>query len=132
MSRRLLQTVNFVLGLLTIFLAANSLIFGTESPIYEVGAVPPLPSLDSNLRFMGGLGLGLGVALIWITPSIEAHTIVFRLVWMCALLGGIGRLVSAAVIGQPPLPMIIFAAVEVPLVPILIYWQHSVSVAADA
>lgn len=132
MSRTLLQIVNVALALLTVILAGNSLIFGTGSPIYEVGMVPPLPSLDSNLRFMGGLGLGLGLALVWITPRIEVHTTTFRLIWICAFLGGIGRLVSAAQVGQPPLPMIIFATVEVPLVPILIYWQHRVSLATDA
>ncbi len=130
MSRRLLQTVNLALALLTIFLAGNSLIFGSGSPIYEPGSVPSLPALDSNLRFMGGMGLGLALALIWITPSIEKHTLLFRVVWICALLGGIGRIASAVLVGQPPLPMIAFAVIEVPLVPAMIYWQHRVAVAA--
>ena len=132
MSRRLLQVVNLALALLTVFLAGNSLVFGTGSPIYEPGLVPDLPSLDSNLRFMGGLGVGLGLALIWITPKIEVHTTIFRLIWICALLGGIGRMISAVVVGEPPSPMILFAVIEVPLVPALIYWQHTISKVADA
>ena len=79
---------------------------------------------------MGGMGLGLALALIWITPSIEKHTLLFRVVWICALLGGIGRIASAVLVGQPPLPMIAFAVIEVPLVPAMIYWQHRVAVAA--
>ena len=101
-----------------------------DSPVYQPDSVPALPALDSNLRFMGGMGLGLGLVLIWITPRIEAHAIVFRTVWICAFLGGLGRLASAAIIGAPPLPMLLFALIEVPLVPVLIYWQHRVAAAA--
>ena len=130
MARRALQVVNVALALLTIVLAANSLLFGVSSPIYAGSAIPEIPALDSNLRFLGGLGIGLGLALVWITPKIERHTTTFRILWLCALLGGIGRLVSAAVVGQPPLAMLSFAVIEVPLVPILLYWQHRVARAA--
>lgn len=127
MSRKALQAVNLILALGTTGLAGMSLLFGAGSPVYGTTSVPESAALDSNLRFMGGLGLGLGLALVWITPAIERHTAIFRLVWLCALLGGIGRLVSLAVTGTPPLPMIVFAAIEVPGVPALIYWQSAVS-----
>ena len=129
-SRRALQAVNVVLGLMTIFLGGAALVMGVDSPVYPE-SIPSFPSLDSNLRFMGGLGAGLGVALLWITPSIERHTVVFRVLWLCALAGGIGRLISAYVVGLPPTPMILFAAIEVPGVPLLIYWQSQVAKVAD-
>ena len=114
----LLQCVNAILALVTIGIAGASLFLGVESPIYENGAVPALPSLDSNLRFMGGLGLGLGLALLWITPRIERHGTVFRVVWLSALLGGLGRLVSIALVGSPPMPLLVFTLIEVPGVPL--------------
>lgn len=131
LSRTGLQLVNVLLALLTIMLAGASLLFGADSPVYEPGSLTSTPALDSNLRFMGGMGLGLGLALLWITPNIERHTTVFRVVWLCALLGGLGRLLSAAMAGMPPLPMILFAAIEVPGVPLLIYWQTRVAAAAQ-
>lgn len=127
MSRRALQAVNLVLALVTIWIAGLSLIFGGDSPVYGGVEIPVFAALDSNLRFMGGIGVGLGMALLWITPKIEHRTIAFRVVWLCALLGGIGRLISAAVVGAPPLPMIAFTVIEVPGVPALIYWQSSVA-----
>ena len=76
--------------------------------------------------FLLGVGL-LGLALLWITPSIARRTTLFRTIWLCALLGGIGRLVSWAVVGTPPVPMIVFTLIEVPLVPVLLVWQTAVS-----
>ena len=130
MSRTMLQVVNGVLALLTIALAVMSLVFGGNSPIYGDAEIPPLPTLDSNLRFFGGLGAGIGIMLLWITPRIEAYSFVFRGLWLTALLGGIGRVISMVAVGMPSLPMVIFTAIEVPLVPILIYWQNQVSKAS--
>jgi hypothetical protein len=127
MSKRLLQFINALIALMTIVLASMSLLFGSNSPVYNEVMIPEIPVLDSNLRFFGGLGLGIGLILLWITPNIEKRTIVFRALWICAFLGGIGRIISMFTIGFPPTPMIIFTFIEVPLVPILIYWQWSVS-----
>ncbi len=127
MSRTLLQIVNAILGFATVALAAMSLFLGVNSPVYQGAEIPPLAALDSNLRFLGGMGLGLGAILLWIIPTIERRTHLFRAVWLCALAGGIGRLISMAAVGSPPLPMIVFTAIEVPLVPILIFWQASVA-----
>ena len=127
MSRRALQAVNLTLALATIWVAGLSLLFGASSPVYGGVAIPSLAALDSNLRFMGGVGVGLGLALVWITPTIERSTLVFRVVWLCALLGGIGRLISFGIVGVPPLPMLLFAVIEVFGVPALIYWQTLVA-----
>jgi hypothetical protein len=116
-------------GLFVCGLGSFSLILGVESPVYPDDLMS-FPSLDSNLRFMGGLGIGLGLTLLWITPSIEKHTVLYRALWLCALAGGIGRFISAIVIGLPEIPMIVFAAIEVPGVPLLIYWQYKVASAA--
>jgi hypothetical protein len=122
-----LQAVNAVLALLTITVAAGSLIFGAASPVYEPAILPVPAALDSNLRFLGGVGVGLGTILLLITPRIERHTSVFRAVWSCAMLGGIGRLVSAGIAGVPSPAFLIFAIIEVLGVPVLLYWQSQLA-----
>ena len=130
MSRRFLQVVNGGLGLLTLVLAGMTVALGTDSPVYGGAEIPALPALDSNLRFFGGMGFGLGAVLLWITPSIEKHGVLFRSSGSVPSSAGLGRIFSMPVVGPPPLPMIVFTAIEVPLVPILIYWQHRVARAA--
>ena len=132
MSRLLLQITNALLAVVTICLAGASLLLGADSPVYGSEVIPEIPSLDSNLRFMGGMGLGLGLALLWITPTIEKQGRIFQVVWICALLGGIGRIVSFAMVGFPPLPIVVFTIIEVPGVPLLIYWQSQVAKSAMA
>lgn len=126
-SRRLLQVLTGILGGLTIGLGAMSLVFGVHHPIYGFDALPELPELDSNLRFLGGLGLGLGGLMIWIIPRIEVSTAVFRAVWYCAFLGGVGRLVSILAVGAPSVLMTLFSVLEVVGAPLMIYWQRSVA-----
>lgn len=79
------------------------------------------------MRFLGGMGLALGLALLSILPSIEKQSTAYRIIWLCALAGGIGRVISLSVVGWPPLPIVIFTAIEVPGVPLLIYWQYQVA-----
>jgi hypothetical protein len=128
MSRRALQIVNGLIGLATVGLGTLQLVFGVNSPRYAAANLPEFPILDSNLRFFGGMSLGLGLVLLWILPSIERQNALFRAVWICALLGGIGRLISVAAVGSPSHLLVGFTLLEVIGAPVLIYWQHQVAI----
>jgi len=127
MSKRLLQVVNLVLAMWIIFRAGLTVLEGTDNPLYGTAGVPALPALDSNLRFLGGTGLALAAILIWITPAIERHTVLFRTVWGCRFIGGIGRLVSIAIVGSPPIPMLALTVSEVFIIPPLLFWQRAIA-----
>jgi hypothetical protein len=68
------------------------------------------PVLDSNLRFLGGIWLGIGLAMLWLVPSIEQQETLFRALWIAVFLGGVGRVLSWMLIG-----------------PLFIYWQYRVA-----
>ena len=126
MGRRALQIATALLALVPILTGIITML-GVSDPLYASSGVPTLPVLDSNLRFFGGVWLGLGLALIWLVPRIESEGVLFRVVWGGIFLGGIGRLLSMLMVGLPPLPFVGFTALEVIGAPLFVYWQHLVA-----
>jgi len=128
MGRRALQIATVVLALVPILTGIITML-GVSDPLYASSGVPALPVLDSNLRFFGGVWLGLGLALLWLVPRIERESVLFRVVWGGIFLGGIGRLLSIGMVGAPPLPFVGFTLLEVIGAPLFVYWQHRVAAA---
>jgi hypothetical protein len=72
MSRLLLQICTALLALIPIATGIVTML-GAEAPV-----------LDSNLRFLGGIWLGIGLAMLWLVPSIERQGTLFRALWVGA------------------------------------------------
>jgi predicted membrane channel-forming protein YqfA (hemolysin III family) len=105
--------------------------FGVNDPLYSSAGLPANALVDSNLRFFGGLWLGLGLAMYyWVIPNIEKQTILFRAFWGAIFLGGVGRLVSMIFLARPPAPFIAFTALELVGAPVFIAWQARVAKAS--
>lgn len=130
MSRRWLQVLTGLVGLATVGLGTIQMVYGVSSPMYAGAELPSYPILDSNLRFFGGLGLGLGLLFLWIVPSIERHAVIFRVGWFCAFLGGVGRLASIPAVGPPSTMLLVFTILEVAGAPLFVYWQSRVAAGA--
>ena len=126
MERRALQIVTAFLGLVPV---ATGLIgmSGISDPIYASLGLPANPLLDSNLRFFAGVWLGLGLAIFWLIPKIEQHTLLFRVIWGMIFIGGIGRIVSMLFVGLPPAPFIGFTILEIVGAPIFVIWQRRIA-----
>jgi hypothetical protein len=76
---------------------------------------------DSEYRFLNGVWLVLGIALLWAVrqPVVRRQTVLLGLV---AILGGaVARVVQLLAIGWSPLPFTIALAIEVVLVPPLTF-----------
>ena len=129
MGKRLLQVTTALLGLVPLLTGIITML-GVHDPLYSAAGIPALPVLDSNLRFFGGVWLGLGIAILWLVPRIETETVLFRAIWSAIFLGGVGRLLSIPLVGTPPIPFVGFTALELIGAPLFIYWQHSVAQAA--
>jgi hypothetical protein len=131
MSRRLLQIVTSLLALVPVVTGIITML-GIRDPLYASTDIPELPVLDGNLRFFGGLWLGLGLALLWLVPRIERETALFRAIWGAIFLGGIGRVLSMLLIDLPPAAFTGFTILELVGAPLFIYWQSRVAAAAAA
>jgi uncharacterized protein YjeT (DUF2065 family) len=122
MNKRGLQIATGLLGAIPVLTGIITM-FGLSDPIYAAAKIPANALLDSNLRFFGGVWLGLGLALYWLIPSIERQTVLFRVLWGMIFLGGIGRSLSIIFLGWPPLPFVGFTALEIIGAPFFIWWQ---------
>jgi len=126
MNKRPLQITTALLALIPIATGILTML-GINDPLYASASLPKSPLLDSNLRFFGGIWLGLGLAMLWLIPSIERQSILFRFVWGAICRGGLGRLLSMVVLGSPPLPFVGFTVLEFIGAPLFIYWQQRVA-----
>jgi hypothetical protein len=127
MNKKNLQIVSFVLAIVPVITGLIGFM-GINDPLYKDIAYSKNTMLDSNLRFFSGVWLGLGLALFSIVRTIDTETKIFRIVWLCIFIGGIGRLLSFFFVGLPPLPFVGFTLLEIVGAPIFIYWQKKVSI----
>jgi Domain of unknown function (DUF4345) len=126
MTRRPLQIASAALGLIPITTGLAAMM-GLANPFYQGVELPESALLDTNLRFFGGIWVGLGVAMFSLLPTIERQTALYRAIWGMVFLGGVGRLVSIALIGTPPPLFLVFLALELSGPPLFVLWQARVA-----
>jgi hypothetical protein len=127
MNKRNLQIITFILALVPTTTGLIGLT-GINDPVYGDLSKSNNILLDSNLRFFSGIWLGLGIVLFSIIKTIDTQTQIFRIVWGCIFLGGLGRLLSIIFIGTPPIPFICFTILEIVGAPVFIYWQQKIKI----
>lgn len=81
------------------------------------------PDLDSHIRYLSGLLLGIGIGFASTVPHIERHAARFRLLTLIVLLGGALRLLGL-LYQTPGLPMQFALVMELVVTPLLCLWQH--------
>jgi uncharacterized protein YjeT (DUF2065 family) len=125
-SYRAFQAIMAVLAIIP--LATGMLtMMGLNDPIYKQAGLPMHVLLDSNLRFFGGVWLGMGIVLLWMLPRLRTETKLFRALSLMIFIGGIGRLFAIVFVGWPPVPFIAFTALEIIGMPLLVWWQTVLS-----
>lgn len=125
-GRRALQWANGLLALVPLSTGVLTMM-GLADPIYADAGLPPHALLDSNLRFLGGVWLVLGIALLAMLPRIEHETMLFRTLWLMVFAGGVGRLLSMGLVGLPPWPFVGFTLLELLGAPLFIAWQTTLA-----
>jgi hypothetical protein len=132
MNKKVLQIVLGVLGLIPILTGGLDLIVGANALNLAGASISPevLANvvLDSQIRFLGSIWLGVGIVLYWLLPRIETQTTLLRLLLGIIFLGGIGRLISALLVGVPPTELIAATGLELIGMPLIMVWQSFISI----
>lgn len=125
MNKRILQIITSIFGVVSIMIGLVGYT-GLKDPIYgDISKVNNI-LLDSNLRFFNGIWIGIGVALLSTVKHIDTETKLYRVIWLCIFLGGIGRLLSIIFGGAPPAAFIGFTIFGIAGAPLFIYWQSTI------
>lgn len=127
MSRRLLQTVVAVLSLVPILAGAGGVLLGPAFLGVDATQLDAGTDLDSHMRYLSGVFLGVGLAFLATVPRIERATFVFRLLTIFVVLGGLARLLSLIDRGPPTTPHLIGLGLELLVVPLLALWQGRIA-----
>jgi uncharacterized membrane protein YfcA len=125
-SRTLLQLFVVVFGFIPVLAGLSGMLLGPSmagSGVYPVG-------LDSHVRYLSGLLLGIGLGFWSTVPAIERHAARFRLLTALVVTGGLGRLLGLELTGRPPAPMLAGLGMELVVTPLLCWWQSRVAARA--
>lgn len=124
-ERRAFQIAVLVGGLVPVGAGAAGVAFGVDF----VGGLagPDVVSLDSHVRYLSGLLLGIGIAFWAAAPQPEAHTARFRLLTAIVFLGGLARLQGLFLMGAPSAGMRFGLIMELVVTPALCLWQARIA-----
>lgn len=84
-------------------------------------------TLDSHVRYLSGLLLGIGLAFLSVIPNVESHGGRSSLLSAIVVTGGLSRLYGVWNDGWPAPAMQAALAMELGVVPILYLWQRRVA-----
>jgi len=95
------QTLQVFLGLFGLSAISIAALHVALGPAAIPGSIPVNATMDSEDRFYATLFAAYGVALLWCIRDIERKSMVVYFLALTFLVGGLARLVSAAMVGWP-------------------------------
>ncbi|KQX25947.1 MULTISPECIES: DUF4345 domain-containing protein [unclassified Sphingomonas] len=122
-ERTLLKGVVAIACLVPILTGLDGVLRGAA--MMRLAAVPA--DLDSHYRYLSGIFLVLGLAFASTIPAIERQGPRFRLLGAMVVVGGLARLLSWAMVGEPGVPHRLGLVMELVVVPLLMLWQARIA-----
>lgn len=121
LERRLLQGAIVVACLVPL----GAGLAGTVEGAAMLRGIPPgpPPDVDSHMRYLSGLLLGIGTAFLACVPRIEARGATFRLLGAIVVVGGLARAASLLSVGPPGWEHQLALVMELGATPLLVLWQ---------
>ena len=128
MERRTLQVVLAVLSVIPLLGLGIAWLRGPE--FFFHGASGRVPNaLDNQFRYLAGVYAGAVTGgLWWAIPRVELRAVPVCIAASAVFLGGLGRCVSMAAVGDPGDPTMIGGLLlELGVAPLLVLWQRRIA-----
>ena len=122
-ERHMLQVVIALGGFVPVLAGLAGAVLGASM----TGEGPAGVSIDSQVRYLSGLLLGIGLAFWEAIPQIERRTDRVRLLTAIVFLGGLVRLVGILFVRVPGPPMLFGLGMELVVTPLICLWQARVA-----
>ncbi|MGP9818400.1 DUF4345 domain-containing protein [Salinarimonas sp. NSM] len=127
-ERRMLQGAILLAGCVPVFAGLAGVTTGTGFVGSGSGdALARAIPLESHVRYLSGLLLGIGLAFWAAVPRIEAHGARVRLLAGIVVIGGLARVLGVVADGPADGPMTAALAMELGVTPALALWQGRVA-----
>lgn len=123
LERRLLQMTIAIAG----FVPVATGLMGAMLGAGMLGESGVSASLDSHIRYLSGLLLGIGLAFWEAIPTIEKRGARVRLLTAIVFLGGLIRLIGIIGVAMPGPSMIFGVVMETVVTPLICLWQMRVA-----
>lgn len=124
---KFVKATTVLLSLIALLTGAMDVIVGVAGQanigVGAAAAAPFDPVLDSQVRFLGAVWLGLGAIQLVCLGDLKRYGAILQLCFAIVVLGGIGRALSLLQVGQPangvgPAFIVVALAIELVLVPL--------------
>jgi hypothetical protein len=116
-------------------LAVTPVVFGALGiaigPRFLHATAPWPVDLDSHFRFLSGVFLAVGFGFLSTVPNIAERQARFRLLAALVFCGGLARLSSLPMAGAPSAGHMAGLAMELIVVPALVFWQAGIAKGAE-
>ncbi len=122
-ERHVLQVAVAMAGFVPVLAGLAGTLLGVSMTGEGAGAI----ALDSQVRALSGMLLGVGLAYWEAIPQIERRGERIRLLTGLVVLGGLMRLIAIAIVGMPGVPMMCGLVMELVVAPAVCWWQARVA-----
>ncbi len=122
-ERRILQGVIALAGFVPVGAGLSGALLGSAM----TGESTHNLDLDSHVRYLSGLLLGIGLAFWEAIPQIERYGRRVRLLTAIVALGGLMRLIGVFASGVPHAPMLFGLTMELVVTPLVCLWQARIA-----
>ncbi|WP_162558911.1 DUF4345 domain-containing protein [Sphingorhabdus sp. EL138] len=112
--------IPLLFGVVGIFAGAAGAV--PEPELYEL---PEITALDNQFRYLSGVYIGIALMLFYSAGDVVGRALVFRMAILAVFIGGLGRVVSYLMVGEPPVQMVAGMVLEL-IAPVAILWQRKV------